>query len=160
MMIANPTIQQLLCRPVHLLAFGFGSGLFPKAPGTAGTILGVLFWIFLAKLPITFYLSVVISATLAGIYICGKTARDLDAHDHSGIVWDEMVGFWLAMTAIPVSWAWALAGFLFFRLFDIWKPWPIGWIDKNIGGGLGIMLDDLAAGALTWIFLFAATQVI
>jgi len=66
----------------------------------------------------------------------------------------------LAMTVIPVSWAWALVGFLFFRLFDIWKPWPIGWIDKNIGGGLGIMLDDLAAGALTWIFLFAATQVI
>ena len=155
-----PTFQQLIRNPIHLLAFGFGSGLLPKAPGTAGTIMGVLFWCMLAGLPLALYLAAVTLAALAGVYICGNTASDLGVHDHGGIVWYEMVGLWLAFTIIPISWAWILAGFLLFRLFDIWKPWPIGWLDKNITGGLGIMLDDLVAGALTWLVLFLAIKIL
>jgi phosphatidylglycerophosphatase A len=155
-----PTFQQLIRNPIHLLAFGFGSGLLPKAPGTAGTVMGLLFWCLLAELPLTSYLATVTVAALAGVYICGKTASDLGVHDHGGIVWDEMVGLWLALAIIPVSWAWVLAGFLIFRLFDIWKPWPISWLDKNITGGLGIMLDDLVAGALTWLVLFLTIKIL
>jgi len=98
--------------------------------------------------------------TLFGVYICGKTAKDLKAHDHSGIVWDEIVGIWLAMIMIPVSWGWILASFLLFRFLDILKPWPISWLDKNVSGGIGIMADDLLAGAFTSTILFLAAKII
>ena len=126
----NPNFRQLLQNPIHLLAFGFGAGLFVKAPGTVGTLLGILVWVFLAKLAIASYIIVLVIVTLFGVYICGKTAKDLKAHDHSGIVWDEIVGIWLAMIMIPVSWGWILASFLLFRFLDILKPWPISWLDK------------------------------
>jgi phosphatidylglycerophosphatase A len=152
----KPSFQQLLRNPVHFLAFGFGSGLAPKAPGTAGTLVALLLWPILATMPLTIYLSIVAVAAVGGFYLCGKTASDLGVHDHQGIVWDEIAGFWLAMTAVPVTWTWMVAGFVLFRLFDIWKPWPIGWLDKQVGGGLGIMLDDLVAGLFTWVLLFLA----
>ena len=150
----NPTFSQLLRNPVQLLAFGFGSGLSPKAPGTAGTVVAVLLFPLLAPLPLPVYLGVVVVATLVGFYLCGKAAEQLQVHDHPGIVWDEMVGFWLAMTAIPTSWPWLLAAFVLFRLFDIWKPWPIRQLDKKVHGGVGIMVDDLLAGLFTWVILF------
>jgi phosphatidylglycerophosphatase A len=150
----KPSFQQLLRNPVHFLAFGFGSGLAPKAPGTAGTLVALLLWPMLATMPLTIYLSIVAVAAIGGFYLCGKTASDLGVHDHPGIVWDEIAGFWLAMTAVPVTWTWMVAGFVLFRLFDIWKPWPIGWLDKQVGGGVGIMLDDLVAGLFTWLLLF------
>ena len=152
----KPSFQQLLRNPVHFLAFGFGSGLAPKAPGTAGTLVALLLWPMLATMPLTIYLSIVAVAAIGGFYLCGKTASDLGVHDHQGIVWDEIAGFWLAMTAVPVTWTWMVAGFVLFRLFDIWKPWPIGWLDKQVGGGVGIMLDDLVAGLFTWLLLFLA----
>ncbi|MFT7300393.1 MAG: phosphatidylglycerophosphatase A [Porticoccus sp.] len=151
-----PSFQQLIRNPVHLLAFGFGSGLAPKAPGTAGTLVALLLWPLLATLPLAVYLSIVALAAVGGFYLCGKTASDLDVHDHQGIVWDEITGFWLAMTAVPVTWTWMLSGFILFRLFDIWKPWPIGWLDKQVDGGVGIMLDDLVAGLFTWLLLLLA----
>ena len=132
--------------PVHWLAFGFGSGLAPKAPGTAGTLAAIPLYLLLQPLPLLVYVAVLILAALAGIYFCGKTARDLGVHDHPGIVWDEFVGFWIAMIAAPASWGWLVCGFLLFRLFDIWKPWPIRWADRRVHGGLGIMLDDVLAG--------------
>ncbi|MDM3872072.1 phosphatidylglycerophosphatase A [Porticoccus sp. W117] len=156
--IKSPTFPQLLKNPVHLLAFGFGSGLSPKAPGTAGTVLAVLFYLPLSQLALPWYLLVVALTALLGIYLCGKTARDLGVHDHPGIVWDEFVGFWLAMAALPATWCWIAAGFVLFRIFDIAKPWPIGWCDKRVHGGTGIMLDDLLAGIYSWIILFAAYQ--
>ena len=130
--------------------------------GLASEFLDMTLWPFCtsARLVLLSYLAAVTVAALAGVYICGKTASDLGVHDHGGIVWDEMVGLWLALTIIPVSWAWVLAGFLIFRLFDIWKPWPISWLDKNITGGLGIMLDDLVAGALTWLVLFLTIKIL
>ena len=154
----SPTFRQLLRNPVHFLAFGFGSGLFAKAPGTAGTLLGILAWMFLVNLSLVTYIIVIVIAALAGIYFCGKTARDLNVHDHSGIVWDEIVGIWLAMILVPVTWGWIFVSFLLFRFFDILKPWPISWIDKNISGGIGIMADDLLAGGLTSLVLYVTLK--
>ncbi|MBT5412025.1 MAG: phosphatidylglycerophosphatase A [Cellvibrionales bacterium] len=156
----SPTFRQLLRNPVHFLAFGFGSGLFAKAPGTAGTLLGILAWMFLVNLSLVTYIIVIVIAALAGIYFCGKTARDLNVHDHSGIVWDEIVGIWLAMILVPVTWGWVFVGFLLFRFFDILKPWPISWIDKNISGGIGIMADDLLAGGFTAIVLYVTMKIL
>ena len=155
----SPTFKELLSNPVHFLAFGFGSGLFPKAPGTAGTLLGILAWIFLVKLSLVTYIIIIVIAALAVIYFCGKTARDLNVHDHSGIVWDEIVGIWLAMILVPVTWGWILVSFLLFRFLDILKPWPISWIDKNISGGIGIMADDLLAGGFTAIVLYLTMKI-
>ena len=152
---SNPSFSQLMRNPVQLLAFGFGSGLSPKAPGTAGTLVAVLLLPLLASLPLMAYLAMLIVTAIIGFYLCGKTAEQLGVHDHGGIVWDEMVGFWLAMTALPLSWPWILAGFLLFRLFDILKPWPICYFDKHVHGGAGIMLDDLLAGFFTWVILFS-----
>ena len=152
----TPGFSQLLKSPAQLLAFGFGSGLAPKAPGTFGTLLAVPLYLLLAQLTLPMYLLVLLAACLLGFYLCGKAARDLNVHDHPGIVWDEFVGFWLTMTAIPATWQWILAGFVLFRLFDIAKPWPIGWCDKRLAGGVGIMLDDLLAGLYSWAILFVA----
>lgn len=132
--------------PVHFLAFGFGSGLAPKAPGTFGTLAALPIWWLAAQLPLWGYVLVLLSVIAVGPYLCGRTAEDLGVHDHGGIVWDEIAGFLLTMLLVPVSWYGALAGFLLFRLFDIVKPWPIGWLDRQVGGGTGIMLDDLVAG--------------
>lgn len=156
MAFPSPSFQQLIRNPVHFLAFGFGSGLSPKAPGTAGTLVALLLWPLLAGLPLMLYLAIVVVVSISGFYLCGKTASDLGVHDHPGIVWDEIAGFWLAMTAVPLTWYWMLAGFLLFRLFDIWKPWPIGWLDRKVSGGVGIMVDDLLAGVFTWLLLFLA----
>ena len=149
--MAAPGVPGLqLSNPVHLLSFGFGAGLSPKAPGTVGTLVGVILYLPLAGLPLLPYLGVVMLICLVGVYLCGATARDLGVHDHPGIVWDEIAGFLLTMVAVPFGLGWVIAGFVLFRLFDIWKPWPISWLDRNLGGGLGIMVDDLVAG------LFAA----
>ncbi len=149
----TPTPGQLARDPLLLLAFGFGSGLSPKAPGTAGTLVAAGLYPLLALLPLNLYLALLLGVVIAGVGICGYAARRLGVHDHAGIVWDELAGFWLAMTAFPSTWPWLLAGFVLFRFFDIVKPWPISWLDRNLTGGLGIMLDDLVAGALTWVVL-------
>ena len=140
--------SDLLKSPILFFAFGMGSGLAPKAPGTAGTLVALLIWFFLADLSLEIYMVIVAIAAIFGIYLCGRAAKDLGTHDHPGIVWDEFVGFWIAMIGLPVTWSSIIAGFFLFRIFDILKPWPIGWIDKNFHGGLGIMLDDVVAGLL------------
>jgi phosphatidylglycerophosphatase A len=149
-----------LADPVHLLAFGFGSGCSPKAPGTFGTLMAVALYLPLARLELPWYLAVIAVASLLGIWICGRTARDLGVHDHGGIVWDEFAGFWLTMVAAPPGLAWIVAGFVLFRLFDILKPWPISWLDRRIGGGLGIMLDDLLAGLFAMAIMQGAARLL
>lgn len=144
----------LLKNPVHFLAFGFGSGLSPKAPGTVGTLVAIPLFLLFCHLPLFYYLLVVMAAFLGGIYLCDKTSRDLRVHDHAGIVWDEFVGYWITMTMIPVNWQSVLASFLLFRLFDIWKPFPIRWLDKHVKGGFGIMIDDVLAGCFAWFCLY------
>ena len=145
-MTVNPSFSQLVRSPVLLLAFGFGSGLSPKAPGTVGTIAAIPLWLLLAQLPQIPYILVVATAALIGISICGVAADRLGVHDHGGIVWDEFVGLWIAMAFLPPTYVSLALGFVLFRLFDIIKPWPISWLDKHVGGGLGIMIDDVVAG--------------
>ncbi len=141
--------------PVHLLAFGFGSGLSPRAPGTCGTLVAVLLYVLFPPLHWSVYLLMLIAAFLLGIWLCGRTSRDLGVHDHGGIVWDEFVGYWVTMFMAPDGWQWVLGGFALFRLLDILKPWPIKWADQRVGGGLGIMLDDVIAGIMGALFLQA-----
>lgn len=138
----------LLREPVHFLALGFGAGLAAKAPGTLGTLVGVASYALIEPLGLYWQLALVLLGALAGIWICGESARRLGVHDHGGIVFDEIIGYWLAMLGAPAGWAWMLAGFVLFRIFDILKPWPIRWFDRHVHGGFGIMLDDLLAGAL------------
>ncbi len=136
-----------MATPTGLLAFGFGTGLSPKAPGTVGTLLGLLLAFPLMGVPLWAGALIVAVAFAAGIPICGRTARDLGVHDHGGIVFDEFVGIWFVLLLVPAHWAWWLAAFVAFRFFDIAKPWPIGWLDRHLTGGFGIMLDDLVAAA-------------
>lgn len=145
-----------LKNPVHLLAFGFGSGLAPKAPGTFGTLAAIPFYLLLAQLPLAAYAGIVIIASLVGIKLCDQTANDMGVHDDPSIVWDEFCGYWITMFMAPQGWQWVLIGFVLFRIFDIIKPWPIRLLDRNVHGGFGIMMDDLLAG----VFGFIALQLI
>jgi len=145
--------RKVLTDPVNLLAFGLGAGLAPKAPGTFGSLFGmaIAWW----TLPLGFdaRIMVVIGLIVSGVWICGESARRIGVHDHSGIVWDEIAGIYLVLLVAPVSiLGWGL-GFGLFRLFDIWKPWPIRDLDHRLHGGLGIMLDDLVAALYAAVLL-------
>jgi len=157
-LVDNNLRRTVLGSPVHFLAFGFGSGLSPKAPGTMGTLVAIPLYLLLSPLPLLGYLLVLVVMSLAGIWLCGESSRRLGVHDHGGIVWDEFVGFLLTMTAAPQGWVWIALGFALFRLFDIWKPWPVRIADRQIHGGLGIMLDDLLAGVYAWLLLQLAAH--
>ena len=145
-----------LSNPVHFLALGFGSGLLKPAPGTWGTLSAVPLYLitmhFMAADSVA-YLLLIFSSFLLGIYLCGRTAEDAGVHDHGAIVWDEIVGFFITMIAIPANWLTLVLGFVLFRVFDIIKPWPISWLDKKVHGGLGIMLDDVLAGVFACLVL-------
>ena len=130
------------------MAWGFGSGLAPKAPGTFGTLVGLPFYFALAWLPLPAYLAACALLFVFGCWVCGRSAHLLQVHDHGGIVFDEIVGF--CITAVPLVWLsgspwWLLAAFGLFRFFDIIKPWPIRWLDAKVHGGFGIMVDDAIA---------------
>ncbi len=138
---------------VHLFAAGFGSGLAKKAPGTWGTVVALILLWPLSYLGFYTYILVLVICIIVGIWLCDKTSRDLNVHDHPAIVWDEFCGYWLTMIFAPKTIFFAVSGFVLFRIFDIWKPQPIRWIDKNLHGGLGIMVDDLIAGIFAAIVL-------
>ena len=152
----KPIPKKFLMHPLYLPALGFGSGYVPKLPGTAGTVVGIIPYLVMQHLPAHYYLALVALLFGIGIWFCGATARALDMHDHPGIVWDEIVGFLVTMFVAPPGWPWIVLGFVLFRLFDIWKPWPIRLLDRHVQGGFGIMADDLAAG----IFACLAVQII
>ena len=139
--------------PWHFVAFGFGSGAMRKAPGTWGTLVGLLGVPLLQLLPHWGYAAILLLGSLFGCWLCGKVSRDLGVHDHGGIVWDEIVGIWITCWLAPPGWPWLLVGFVLFRVLDIWKPWPIRWVDRHVHGGVGIMLDDLLAGVGAWLLL-------
>ena len=146
--------------PVLLLAFGFGSGLAPRAPGTAGTLAAIPVYLACAQFSATGYLALTLAVFLTGIWICERAAQRLGVHDHPGIVWDEFAGCLVTMIPAPSAWPWAVVGFVLFRLFDIWKPWPISWVDRKAKGGLGIMLDDVIAGAFAAPLLYLITRAV
>jgi len=149
-------VRVVFSNPIHWLAFGFGSGLAPVAPGTFGTLVGIPFFIAMAGLPLPLFLALTLLLFVVGVWICDRSSAALGVHDHPGIVWDEIVGYLVTMIAAPLQWQWLLIGFLLFRLFDILKPWPIRWLDRRVGGGFGIMVDDLLAG----IFSLAIMQLL
>ncbi|SIT72738.1 phosphatidylglycerophosphatase [Ectothiorhodosinus mongolicus] len=150
---STPPARLILRDPVHFLAFGFGSGLSPKAPGTAGTLAAVPLVYFALALPFWAYVLLTLVIIIAGVWICDNSSKRLGVHDHPGIVWDEIAGLFITLLAAPAGLIWLAVGFVLFRFFDILKPWPIGWLDRQVGGGLGIMLDDVLAGIYALICL-------
>ena len=144
-MVDRMRVRDVLTDPVHLVAFGFGAGLAPTAPGTAGSLVGVFFAWLALPLTLEWQIGIGIAIVAAGVWLCGESARRIGVHDHPGIVWDEIAGMYLTLQFVPPQiMLWAL-GFGLFRLFDIWKPWPIREVDHRMSGGAGIMLDDLVA---------------
>ena len=132
--------------PIHFVAFGFGAGLAPYAPGTFGSVVGVVVAWWLLDLPLIGRVAVVLGVIALGIWICGESARRLGKHDDQRIVLDEISGVLLTSLVVVEKTLLALTlVFVFFRFFDIWKPWPIRDVDHSLRGGLGIMLDDLIA---------------
>ncbi len=154
--LAPPSSPELLRHPAQFLAFGFGSGLAPKAPGTFGTLAAIPLYLLIADWPLLQYTVFIVLASALGIWVCDVASRQLRVHDHPGIVWDEFVGYWITMWAVPSGWPWVVAGFVAFRVFDIIKPWPVSVLDEKVGGGFGIMVDDMLAGALACLTLHLA----
>ena len=153
MSISNPTAKTIFTSPIHFLAFGFGSGLSPIAPGTMGTLAVIPIYLLMQPLSLLSYIIFTLFISIVGIWICGASSQKLGVHDHGGIVWDEFAGYLITMIAAPQGWLWVVIGFVLFRIFDIWKPWPIRVIDKQVAGGLGIMLDDVLAGIFAGVTL-------
>lgn len=140
--------------PLHFLAFGLGSGTAPYAPGTFGTLAAIPFYLLLVfSLGHSLYVLVVAVLFVFGVWLCDRTERAIGVHDHSGIVWDEFVGYFVTMTWLPPTWPWIIAGFFLFRLFDIWKPFPIRQAERRFGGGFGNMVDDVLAGIYANVLL-------
>jgi phosphatidylglycerophosphatase A len=145
--------KELLKRPACFLGLGFGSGLAPIAPGTFGTLAAIPIYLLMQSLSLTLYLVLTTLAFIVGIWICQQSADWLGKEDPSAVVWDEIVGYLITMIAAPTGWLWIVLGFVFFRFFDILKPWPINLADREIHGGLGIMVDDVIAGIFAGILL-------
>lgn len=146
--------------PCHFFATGFGSGLIKPAPGTWGTLLaGVPVYYLLSHLPqIYFWISIVVVCVI-GVWFCEKTERDIGVHDHSSLVWDEVAGYLITMSMVAqFHWIWAAVGFVLFRFFDIVKPFPVKQVDQLVGGGLGVMLDDVVAGLFALAALYGVQQ--
>ena len=149
----TPTFKEVLGNINHFFAFGFGSGLAPKAPGTFGTLAAIPIYWLVQDLSWPIYVSWLMVTFALGVYWCDRSSKELGVHDHGGIVWDEFVGYWITMFLAPAGWLWIILGFVLFRFFDILKPWPISWLDRKVDGGLGIMVDDVLAGVYAFIVL-------
>lgn len=147
----------LLSHPWGWLATGFGSGLVPIAPGTFGSLAAVLPWLLLRELPLPWLGAAILAGFVLGIVASAWAVRRLGRDDPGCVVVDEWVGLWIALSAAPPAWPWLVAGFVLFRVFDIAKPWPVGWLEKRFVGGLGVMLDDVAAGGMAALVLLLAT---
>lgn len=139
--------------PYHFIAFGFGSGAMPFAPGTCGTLAAIPFYLLLSRLSLWNYVLTTVIFIGIAIYVCGRTCKEVGEKDCPSVVLDEFAGFFITMIAAPKSWIWIIIGFILFRIFDIWKPTPISWIDANLSGGWGVVLDDVIAGIYALIIM-------
>lgn len=157
----NPLTKINLKNPIHFLAVGFGSGLTNFAPGTWGSLVGLLFGaVLLSYLPIQCFVMLIAIGFIAGVYICQKTSDDMGVHDHGAIVWDEIAAMFIVLLAIPsLSFCWLLTAFLLFRFFDILKPYPICYFDKRLESGFGIMIDDVLAAIYSVLVLLVLRQI-
>jgi len=158
-LVLRPSWRFLLRHPAHFVAFGFGVGLAPVAPGTWGTLLAVpLYWLIAPQLEATEFLLLLAALFGIGIWACNATGRAIGVPDHGGMVWDETVAFLLVLFFLPAELSWQAAGFLVFRLFDILKPPPIRYYERTFKNGFGVMLDDIVAAFYTLIvFAIAKT---
>lgn len=154
---ARATWRFILQNPAHFLAFGLGVGLVPAAPGTCGTLLAFpLFWLLSKWLTAGALFAAIAAMFVAGIALCGRTGRALGRVDHGGIVWDEITAFLLVLFFTPSGAAWQASAFILFRAFDIFKPPPIRYYERTLGGGWGVMFDDLLAAFYTLLVLAIA----
>lgn len=155
-----PLPESVWKNPWHFIAFGFGSGTLPIAPGTFGTLMAVPFYLVMQHWSNLTYFIVIFIAMLASMWLCTKVSREIGIEDHQGMCIDEFIGYWVTMFAAPQGIVWIITGFILFRLFDIWKPFPIGYVDDKMQSGAGMILDDVLAGVyaciilhlLAWIF--------
>lgn len=151
-----PVPEEVWRNPLYFIAFGFGTGAIPFAPGTFGTLIAIPFYLLLRPLPAYLYIVIVAILTAASIWLCDRVTREIKYHDHQGMNLDEIIGFLVTMTFAPTHWIWIIIGFGLFRFFDIVKPWPIQVIDEKTSGGLGVILDDVIAG----LFSCAVLQIL
>lgn len=156
-MTTSPDRAFLFAHPAHFIALGFGAGLASRAPGTFGTLVALPLYALTAGLPAIAYWGLLLLGGLLGVWACDRTGRALGAPDHGGIVWDEIVAFLIVLPFAPAAWWGYLAAFALFRLFDIWKPFPIGWLDARVKGGFGVMLDDVLAAGYAIVCLMGVT---
>ena len=155
--------RDLLSSPAGWIACGFGSGLIPWAPGTAGSLAALVPWLALRELAWPLYLGVVVLAFVVGVWASAAVVAELHIDDPGFIVWDEFVGQWIAL--LPLLWfsrdlRWVPIAFALFRLFDVWKPWPVSWADRRIKGGIGVMFDDVLAGMYAATMLAIAAYIV
>ncbi|CAM8385693.1 PgpA Phosphatidylglycerophosphatase A and related proteins [Candidatus Methylopumilus universalis] len=152
-----PNLKFLIKHPSHFLALGFGAGLSKKAPGTLGTLVGIPIYLLISSYSFSIQMMMALLFTIVGIFICNQTAQALKVKDPSSIVWDEISAFFLMLVIAhpllnPLK---IFELFVLFRIFDIWKPFPINYLDKHVGGGLGIMLDDYVAAFFALLIYFS-----
>jgi phosphatidylglycerophosphatase A len=146
--------RALLATPAGWIACGLGSGLAPVAQGTFGSLAAILPWLLLRELSLPLNLLVIVLGFALGVWACGTAGLALGVDDHRALVWDEFVGLWIALLpALRAPWWAVILGFALFRLFDVWKPWPIRVFDRRLKGGLGVMVDDVAAGFFAAVVL-------
>lgn len=149
--------RALLATPAGWIACGFGSGLAPVAQGSCGSLAAILPWLLLRELSLAANLAVIVLGFLLGVWACERASRALGVDDHRALVWDEFVGLWIALLPALLAPWWAIVlGFALFRLFDVWKPWPIREFDRRLHGGLGVMVDDVVAGMFAAVVLAIA----
>lgn len=155
------TRRALMRHPLGWLAAGFGAGFSPWAPGTVGSAVALVpWWLWLRHLPLPLYLGVLAATFALGVWAAAWVIRRTGVQDPGLVVWDEFIGIWIALCLAPQGWVWPLLGFALFRLFDIWKPWPVSWADDKIDGGFGAMLDDAIAGVYALIALQAVAYIV
>ncbi len=154
-----PIPEKVWQDPLYFIAFGFGTGTMPFAPGTFGTLMAVPIYLLMAPLRPLSYLILLVAIITFSMWLCGKVTKEIGVEDHQGMNLDEIVGYLVTMFYIPFGWGWMLAGFVLFRLFDIWKPWPINLVDRHVHGGIGMILDDVLAGVFSCALLSMAAYI-
>lgn len=145
--------RRVWSNPWHFIAFGFGSGLLPTMPGTYGTLAAIPIYLLCKDLSPISYLIVTLLISVFGMWLSEKVEREIGIHDYPGMNFDEIVGLMATLFMAPSGWFWVVLGFVLFRVFDIWKPGPIRWIDEHVHGGFGVVLDDLVAALFAWLTL-------
>lgn len=145
--------SKIWTNPVYFIAFGFGSGLSPVMPGTVGTLAAIPIVLLIQDLPFLVYVLITSLLLGLGIWACDKAEKDMGVKDFGGMNFDEFIGYLFTMFAAPHGWIWLAIGFALFRLFDIWKPWPIRWFDQRSSGGFWMIIDDVIAAIPAWVIL-------